>query len=69
MNPEVSLLYPTLVLLLGAGIALACALISLYGVYLSFSKKWYIGAVALFIHPFAFIVGAAKLFFKKDLLK
>lgn len=69
MNPEVSLLYPALVLIGGFTLAAVIALISLYGVYLSFSKKWYIGAVSLFVHPFAFIVGAAKLFFKKDLLK
>lgn len=40
-----------------------------YGIYTSFSKKWYIGAVAMFVPGFALIVGTAKLIFKKDLLK
>lgn len=40
-----------------------------YGAYLSFKKKWYMGAVALFVPGFALIVGAAKFLFKKDLLE
>lgn len=43
--------------------------LNLYGYYLCFAKKWYIGAVALFIPGFALIIGIAKLVFKKDLLK
>lgn len=42
--------------------------LKLYGIYLCFSKKWYLGAVALVVPLFAEVIGAAKLFFKKDLL-
>lgn len=47
----------------------ASFLLQLYGAYEAFKKKWYLGAVALLIPGFALVVGAAKLFFKKDLLK
>ena len=39
-----------------------------YGAYLAFQKKWYIGAIALVCPFFAEIVGIAKFVFKKDLL-
>lgn len=42
--------------------------LQIYGTYVCFVKKWYFGAVALFVPGFALIIGAAKLFFKKDLL-
>jgi uncharacterized membrane protein YjjP (DUF1212 family) len=47
---------------------LAGITLQIYGIYVCFLKKWYFGAVALFVPGFALIVGAAKLFFKKDLL-
>jgi hypothetical protein len=46
-----------------AGVAL-----EIYGIYLCFLKKWYLGAVGLIVPGFALVIGAAKLFFKKDLL-
>lgn len=42
--------------------------ITVYGIYLSFKKKWYFGVIGLAIPVFGFIVGLGKLF-KKDLLK
>ena len=44
-------------------------IMKIYGVCLGFQKKWYIGAIALFVPFFAEIVGVAKFVFKKDLLK
>ena len=40
-----------------------------HGIVLSFKKKWYLGVVSLVIPWFAVIVSAAKLFFKRDILK
>jgi hypothetical protein len=42
--------------------------IHVYGLYLCFRKKWYLGLAGLVIPSFATIIGAADLFFKKDLL-
>lgn len=39
-----------------------------YGVCLAFQKKWYIGAIALFVPFFAEIIAVSKFVFKKDLL-
>lgn len=41
----------------------------IYGIVLSFTKKWYFGVIALLVPWFAVIVGGAKYFAKKDLLK
>ena len=41
----------------------------IHGIVLSFKKKWYLGVVSLVIPWFAVIVSAAKLFFKRDILK
>jgi len=46
----------------------ASAALEIYGIYICFLKKWYLGAVALLVPGFALVIGAAKLFFKKDLL-
>jgi hypothetical protein len=46
----------------------ASFLLEVYGVYLSFNKKWYLGAVALLVPGFALVIGAAKFLFRKDLL-
>jgi hypothetical protein len=42
--------------------------LEIYGMYICFCKKWYLGAVALLVPGFALVIGAAKVFFKKDLL-
>ena len=42
-------------------------LIHVYGIYVSFLKKWYLGAAALLIPGFALVVGLFKIF-KKDIL-
>jgi hypothetical protein len=47
---------------------LALAGLSVYGIILSFKKKLYIGAVALFLPLFGLVIGTAKVIFKKDLL-
>jgi hypothetical protein len=54
-----------------AMIALSIGLfgLHLYGAYLGFQKKWYIGLAALLVGGFGVIIGAAKLFFNKDLIK
>ena len=44
-------------------------IISLYGIYICFKAKWYIGAASLLLPGFAFTVGFLKLIFKVDLLK
>ena len=43
--------------------------VQLYGTYLAFKKKWYMGVVALLVPGFSLVVGAAKLLFKKDILQ
>lgn len=43
--------------------------LQIYGAYICFKKKWYMGAVSLFVPGFALVIGAFKFFFKKDLLK
>jgi len=50
-------------------LALFLFAMKLYGIYISFSKKWYLGLVSLIPCGFAEIVGIAKFVFKKDLLK
>lgn len=54
--------------LLISALTIAAFALKLYGIYLCFIKKWYLGAVALFVPFFAEVIGAAKFFFKKDLL-
>lgn len=46
---------------------LVIAAIEIYGMYIAFTKKWYLGAVALIVPGFALVVGLFKLF-KKDIL-
>ena len=48
-------------------LSIASLLIQVYGAYISFKAKWYLGAVALLVPGFAFVVGTFKLF-KKDIL-
>jgi hypothetical protein len=48
---------------------LTLAGLSVYGMILSFKKKWYIGLAAIVVPLFAFVIGTAKVVFKKDLLK
>jgi len=61
--------------MIGIGAVVAVALwllmvfLQLYGVYLGFKKKWYIGAVSLLLPGFAPVVGAAKFLFNKNILK
>jgi len=43
--------------------------LKLYGIILCFKKKWYFGVIALCVPLFGEIVGVARFFFKKDLLK
>lgn len=42
--------------------------LQIYGIYLSFRKKWYIGVAALAVPGFGLVVGTLKFFFKKDIL-
>lgn len=42
--------------------------VNIYGIYLCFKKKWYVGVAGLLVPWFAFVIGTAKYFFKKDLL-
>ncbi len=62
------ILFIILILLFGA-LLVAYMGASFYGIYLSFKKKWYIGAVSLLVPGFPLIVGLYKLITKKDLLK
>lgn len=55
--------------LFAASSSLAIFLLHVYGIILSFKKTWYFGVIALLVPWFAVIVGAAKFFFKKNLLK
>lgn len=41
--------------------------LQVYGMYLSFKKKWYIGLASVLVPGFALVVGAMKFFMKKDL--
>ena len=50
------------------GLVLASVALQIYGTYLCFVKKWYMGVVALIVPAFAMVVGVFKLF-KKDILK
>lgn len=59
---------PALFLLTVLSFWVALAGLSVYGIILSFNKKWYIGAVALFLPLFGLVIGTAKVVFKKDLL-
>ncbi len=43
--------------------------VQLYGAYLSFKKAWYVGAIALFVPGFAFVIGLAKMLGKDFLAK
>jgi hypothetical protein len=56
-------------IILLSGLLLFLLYVRLYGIYLSFKKKWYIGTAALVVPFFADVVGIAKILFKKDLLK
>lgn len=62
------LLFIVLILLL-VSLFVAYAGTAIYGVYLSFKKKWYIGVASLIVPGFALVVGVYKLITKKDLLK
>ena len=46
----------------------AATLLQVYGIYICFVKKWYMGAVALIVPGFALVVGAFKFFGKRDIL-
>lgn len=58
----------TIILLGVVAIGFAILGLRVYGIVLSFKKKWYIGVAALVVPLFAEIVAIAKLVFKKDLL-
>ena len=64
MTPLELLIYSPLYLLLAVDIAL-----KIYGAYQAFKKKWYFGVAALLVPGFGLVVGCAKFFFKKDILK
>jgi hypothetical protein len=49
-------------------LVVASFILQAYGTVLCFKKKWYMGLAALAVPGFALVVGAAKAFFKKDLL-
>ena len=63
-----SLLISVLIVIATLISLLAWILITIYGIYLCFCKKWYIGIAALLVPGFATIVGWFK-FFKKDILQ
>jgi len=42
--------------------------LSLYGIVLAFKKAWYLGLLVLVVPGVGIVIGACKLFFKKDLL-
>lgn len=44
-------------------------ILHIYGIVHCFKKKWYLGAAALLIPGFAWVIAIAKLVFKKDLLE
>jgi hypothetical protein len=50
-------------------LAMGLFVLHIYGAVLGFRKKWYIGLLALVFGQFGLILGAAKFFFKTDLLK
>lgn len=54
--------------ILGFALVMASIVAQVYGVVLSFRKKWYVGLAALAVPAFALVVGGAKLL-GKDLLK
>lgn len=58
------LLFPLIGLVWFLGVS-----ISIYGVYISFTNKWYFGVLSLLVPGIAFIAGLFKLFAKKDLWK
>ena len=58
-----------LFVLLFVALVIAYVAVNFYGIYLSFKKKWYIGAVALLVPGFSLVVGLYKAITKKDLLK
>jgi len=64
MDNIIPLLFILGILVLGAGELT----LKIYGIYLCFKYKWYIGVCALVVPFFAEIIAIAKLFFKKDLL-
>ena len=47
---------------------ISCAL-KLYGAYLAFQKKWWLGLIALIVPFFAEMLTLFKVFFNIDLLK
>lgn len=51
------------------GLSLALLALHIYGAYLCFCKKWYIGLAALVFGWFGIIVGAARYFWGKDILR
>lgn len=57
---------------IGFFLSLICSLcftvLSFYGIYLCFIKRWYYGVAALVVPGFAAIIAIFKLF-KKDILK
>lgn len=50
-------------------LSLAMFALHIYGAVLGFRKKWYIGLAALVFGGFGLVLGIAKVFFKKDLIK
>lgn len=58
----------TLGFLFTLAVTTSAIITQLYGMYLCFKKKWYVGAASLFIPGLALVIGGFKLFFKKDLL-
>lgn len=50
-------------------LALGLLSLKLYGIYLSFKKRWYYGIASIFVPFLADAVSVTKLVFKKDLYK
>lgn len=58
-----------LVFLVSVAVSAGLFCLSLYGAYLGFKKKWYIGVIALVFSIVGIFIGGAKFFFNKNVLQ
>lgn len=63
-----SIFFAVLMLLLLGLATVGVIALEIYGIYLSFKKKWYIGLASILFPSMALVVALAKLC-KKDILK
>lgn len=43
------------------GLAFVALILEVYGAYLAFRKKWYLGVIALAVPPFGLVLAIAKI--------